>query len=336
MAVVTDETLTVSWAWGAPDDWDESVRRGECLTLLLYHTTHWARRQRRLLGYRPVYFSIDSPGGPVLRLLGFACVPWRAVGIGAAAREAVHCGRRRALGTLRWYGLPVATAPADTAAYAALANVVQSFAAKRWLAPSGGNWPLEVAEAATALWPCHPWATLIVPLGPSLEAMEANLRRSARKAIRRARRDGLTVRRVQTIDQLRDYYSFAEECSRRYRKRMYGFRDFESMWCDIRPHGVFETFVAEKDDQMIAGLSIWGFGSSVGELGSFQSERSFQEKLFGPDLVKWEALRWGHAAGLTRFDLAGVNPDPATDKEAQIRQFKEKWGGEYVEYLAVS
>lgn len=216
-----------------------------------------------------------------------------------------------------------------------MAEAIDHFTAGNRLALGGGVWPLEFASMAPPGWCLRPWATLVVDTASDRDVIEARLKRSARKAIRKAERDGLSVRRIESLRQLQEYYRFAAQCARRYRKRMYGFRDFESMWQDIRPSGVFETFVAEKDGEMLAGLSIWGFASSAGELGSFQSERSYQEKLYGPDLVKWHAICWAHGAGLRRFDLAGVNPSPTSRKEAQIRQFKEKWGGEYIEYLTV-
>ena len=43
-------------------------------------------------------------------------------------------------------------------------------------------------------------------------------------------------------------------------------------------------------------------------------------------------MRYVRDKGCTLFDLAGVAPEPANQKEAGIRRFKEKWGGKYVEY----
>jgi len=40
-----------------------------------------------------------------------------------------------------------------------------------------------------------------------------------------------------------------------------------------------ETFVAEKDGEPIAGLSVWGYKGIIAEVGSFQSERNSIEKL---------------------------------------------------------
>jgi lipid II:glycine glycyltransferase (peptidoglycan interpeptide bridge formation enzyme) len=57
-----------------------------------------------------------------------------------------------------------------------------------------------------------------------------------------------------------------------------------------------------------------------------------QEKIPAQDLLHWELMLRSRQLGCRAFDLAGISPDPATPKEVGIRRFKEKWGGEYVEY----
>ena len=137
------------------------------------------------------------------------------------------------------------------------------------------------------------------------------------------------------MGKLKAYAELAGRGSKRYRKRQYGVRDWELCWNCLRGEGIFETFVAEKNGEMLAGLSVWGFGADIEELWSFQSERSYREKLYGPDLLKWEVMQWARNMGLRQVDLAGISPNPQTEKEAHIRQFKEKWGGTYSEYTVL-
>jgi lipid II:glycine glycyltransferase (peptidoglycan interpeptide bridge formation enzyme) len=168
------------------------------------------------------------------------------------------------------------------------------------------------------------------------EALWRGLKNSARKAVRKAADDGVTVSRVGSLEELRDYYRFAAKCARRIGKQLFGFRDFETMWRHFRSNAVYETFVAEWKGQPVAGLSVWGFGSSVTELGAFTSEIAATEHLYGGDLIKWEVITWARSRGLKSFDLAGFNPAASDPKEVAIRQFKEKWGGRRLDYLLVS
>jgi lipid II:glycine glycyltransferase (peptidoglycan interpeptide bridge formation enzyme) len=200
--------------------------------------------------------------------------------------------------------------------------------------------PSELPELANASipenWVKKKWGTYIVDLRQDVDSLWNNLKKSARKAIRTAREDGITVRRMRSLDELRAYYDFVRRCSPRYGKEAYGFADWERLWRLFRPTGVFETFLAEKSDKPLAGLSVWGYGGNISEFGSYQSEESFREKLYGNDLIKWEVISWGVRNGQRTFDLAGVNPEPQSPKEQGIRQFKEKWGGRYQEYVVVS
>ncbi len=314
--------------------WDASIAAGTCGLLTLYHTTAWAERMRDLLGYQPLFITVAEGGTPILRLLALVCRPQSIRGFGNIARHVVPAAWRGRIGSLMWYGEPVVVGEASQEHYRDLALSLDREARRRWLRVSAGNWPTAHEVELTAGWTTRRWGTLQVDLTRSKENLLVAVKSSARKAVRRAEREGIEVRRVASLDQLRSYYSFATRCARRYDKRMHGFEDFQSMWEHIRPNGWFETFVAEHEGEMIAGLSVWGHGDSIGELGSFQSERSFADKLYGPDLIKWEILQWGHDQGLRQLDLGGVNPAPE-GKEVGIRQFKEKWGGVYYEYTTI-
>lgn len=196
--------------------------------------------------------------------------------------------------------------------------------------------PISPGVSIPADWERGHWATFLVDLQQSEDALWRKLKKTARKAIRDAQKNGIVVRQISSLEDLRAYHDFARKCALRYRKRLHDFVDFETMWRHFRSNAIFETFVAEKDGVRLAGLSVWGYHGIISELGSFQSEQSFNEKLYGSDLIKWEVLRWGSRQGYRVFDLAGVNPEPQSPKERGIRQFKEKWGGRYQPYWIVS
>ncbi len=317
-----------------PSDWNESIRHGSCSQLTLFHTTAWAERMQGLLGYRPIFVTVFHDGTPILRLLALVCRWPRIRGLMNTARHSVRALTRGRSGSLIWYGEPVVIGEAGESHYRSLAEALDNEGRRRWLCVTSGNWPAAHEASASRNWRIRRWATIQLDLQRPKEELLAAMKSSARKAVRRAESDHISVRRVACIEELRSYYAFAVTCAKRYDKRMYGFEDFRSMWDGIRPDGWFETFVAEHDGEMIAGLSVWGYGDSIGELGSFQSERSFTEKLFGPDLIKWTAIQWGHDQGLRVLDLGGVNPAPE-GKDVGIRQFKEKWGGVYYEYTTI-
>jgi len=301
----------------------------------------WADRLCELLACDPHYFTACSTdtGEPTALLLGFdlrsSAVRGEPFSPARWARERA----RRLTGRARrftWYGLPMTPSPeARGGAVEAILEAVARFCREAGIG-SVAESPVQAATGLPTGWRGRPWATSVVDLTPPEEELWAGLKGSGRKAVRRARADGVIVERIDSLDGLRGYYAFVEQCSEGQGRRTLGFRDFETMWRHFRGPAVFETFVARHQGEPVAGLSVWGYGPRIAEIGSFNSERATTERLYGGDLLKWEIMRWGHEAGLETFDLSGFNPAPVDPKERGIRQFKEKWGGQRVDYAYAS
>ena len=343
MPDVTDHPpLTVDVFDGdSPAGWNTWV--SAALWGTLFQTTFWADRLCELWDCRPVYFVVRGEGEalPTLILQAMEVRSDHAADerrpLKSRLKEVIARLRERGH-RLQWFGQPAVIHPGWAGrAFASLFPEVEAFCQRERLSHiQTSEAPGQAQGVLPVAWLAKPWATYYVDLQPSEEALWQNLKKSARKAIRRAQSDGISVRVIASVEELRDYYTLACRWAERYGKHMYGFVDFETMWRHFHVQGVFETFVAEKDGEPLAGLSVWGYNGLIGELGAFQSERSFEENLYGPDLIKWEALKWGAQQGHRFFDLAGVSPEPQTPKEQGIRQFKEKWGGQYSEYVLVS
>lgn len=329
------DTLTVQVTTEPLPEWNESITTGNCRSLKMYHGVPWSERMQSFLGYQPLFFSINDAENNSLLLAAYIGVPWRIRHLNNRLRCFLSALLRARIGSLFWYGEPVVIGSPSHKHYQKLALSLEAEARHRRLRISSGVWPIPYESLLSKKWTVGRWGTIQIDLTQTKAELLAGAKPSARKALRRAERDGITVRRIATLEDLDTYYIFACRCAKRYKKHMYGFEDFRNMWEQIRPQAYFETFVAEHKNEMIAGLSIWGQGNSIGELGSFQSERSFQEKLYGPDAIKWAVLSWAHDQGLATLDLSGVNPAPK-GKEIGIRQFKEKWGGIYYEYTTIN
>jgi len=325
----------------SPSVWNSWVSKAEAGTL--FQTTFWSDRLCELWDCRPFFFVVRRCGFdlPALVLLGFDIHSDLIVSDSTPVSLRLTESIRKLLGIRRrfqWFGQPALIhQDAGDDGYRLLLTEIEELC-KSTRIPAIA--PSELPDSAKASIPVHweskQWATFVVDLQQDEESLWRNLKKTARKAIRDARESGIVVRQINSLEELRDYYQFVCQRNPRYGKRTYGFTDLETMWRHFRPNAVFETFVAEKGGEPLAGLSVWGYNRLISELGSFQSEKSFLEKLYGSDLIKWEVLRWGSRKGCRAFDLAGVSPEPRTPKEQGIRQFKEKWGGGYRPYWIVS
>ena len=232
-----------------------------------------------------------------------------------------------------WFAPPVLRDPRDAAAVSCvLAEFLQCMASRTpFLHIAGGPW---LPGAETSFRTLR-WATYVVDCQGSEEELWRRLKHSARKSIRKAQDRGLTVRRLQSRDEVQPYLQFAKRAARASGRTLSGQPDLLMAWDCLRGHACLEFFVAELRGECMSGLGIRGQGAWISEFGSYQSVRDRTERLNAQDLIKWEVIRWARRCGIRYFDLAGVNPAPATAKEAGIRQFKEKWGGRYLEFPRV-
>lgn len=322
-----------------PDpDWDKDILQGDTQSVHLYHTTFWANRLAAVLGAQPLYFSVTKNHEPLLRMVGL----WEPLKIrradgGVNKRNLLDKLILRKNGKFFWTGQPIAFNGPDTSAYKSLAYSIDNYLSRNKLTLSGGDWPLEMRENLPDTWRVNQWASLKVDITPELNTIFKNCKSSARKAVRRAETDGITVYRINHLDEFTAYYEFVQESLKARGIKLAEFKEgVNSLWHYLRTQGIYETFIASHNNEIIAGLSVCGYGPSFTEMAAFQSESSRRAKLYGPDLIRWKIIEWAKAQGLTSYDLAGINPVPLNNKEKNIRQFKEKWGGTYFEYLTIT
>ena len=90
--------------------------------------------------------------------------------------------------------------------------------------------------------------------------------------------------------------------------------------------------VVNDSDIVLACLGMYIFNGVATEFASSISALAYEKKIPVQDILHWEMMLEAKRMGCHTFDMAGVNPSPQTPKEKGIRQFKEKWGGRYVEY----
>jgi hypothetical protein len=175
------------------------------------------------------------------------------------------------------------------------------------------------------------WATFLVDLTEDEETLWKRLKHSARKTIKKVGKQGVSFRQVTDEAGFRKYYTLFAETRARKGLPM-GIRyDLLKQWW--RQHqDVFHIFLAEQEGIPLAGQGVFHFHHIMREVFAGTSDYAVEHKLYGGDFLKFEVLKWGKQHGYHLYDLAGVHPNPPTPAEKNIRQFKEKWGGQYVEF----
>jgi hypothetical protein len=181
------------------------------------------------------------------------------------------------------------------------------------------------------------WATYLIDLSLSEEQLIANLDKAGRKQIRKANEQRLSVKKISTkneyfSDFVEPYIKFELSAGRNPPTR----DSFLVMW--EKDNGNYYSYFSVRDKQakVIGVLGGYSYNGVATEITSAVHPCVFSEHLAAQDILHWEMIRYFRKIGDSWFNLAGINPDPQTQKEKGIRQFKAKWGGAYTPYFRYS
>lgn len=180
------------------------------------------------------------------------------------------------------------------------------------------------------------YSTVYVDLSPSLDDIMKNLNQKGRHAIRRAERDGVTVKAVEANDQNRKimYDLFVETAGGAgfairpadYYKSFY--HAYESQDRGQLFFAYFEGTVVAGAFAMVQGAkSMYKDGASVRERTAYGASH----------LLQWHVIKWAKAHGSLSHDLAGVppisqikNPDHPF---SGLARFKTSFNKEVTQYV---
>lgn len=176
-------------------------------------------------------------------------------------------------------------------------------------------------------------ATYVVDLRRSEEDIWSSFAREARKNVRKCQRENVIVTRAESSDDVKSYHELLFRF-RANRKLAEGdVKQYLALWRFLHQDREVEFFLAWHGDRIIGGMGVFNFNGIIEEFAVARDEGYCREhRLYPGDAIKWAIMCWGMEVGARKYDLSGVSPTPQSEKEFNIRRFKEKWGGDYVEY----
>jgi lipid II:glycine glycyltransferase (peptidoglycan interpeptide bridge formation enzyme) len=177
------------------------------------------------------------------------------------------------------------------------------------------------------------WATYLVDLNQDEESLWHYIKHSARKSLNQVMKTNLAVKKIE------GYNEYIEKFFLPYNRieKEFG-RAGLPLWYarkikDYLPNKYYHYFYAKINGNIVGVLGMYVYNQYASEIMSATSRYAYANKIYAQDLLHWEMFKFAKKLGCHTFNLVGVNPDPQTDKEKGIRQFKEKWGGKYIEYF---
>jgi lipid II:glycine glycyltransferase (peptidoglycan interpeptide bridge formation enzyme) len=149
----------------------------------------------------------------------------------------------------------------------------------------------------------HPRATLILDLTRDLEDIQKQMRKKTRQYIRRAAREGVTVR----IGRSGDLPTFCDLMQATGRERQFASRSRDyythewQIFADVKQAVLLMAFY---QDQLLAVRSVYRFENHAAE---FHAGSSGELAGLRPNyLLMWEAIKWAKAQGCHTYDLWGI------------------------------
>ncbi len=174
-------------------------------------------------------------------------------------------------------------------------------------------------------------STVLVDLRAGEAELLARMSSTWRRYIKKAAREGVTIRAGGVAD-LPRFYALYEETAARDRFIIRPYHYYERYFSLMAQAGLAELFLAEVNGQPEAALVpfrlatrawyIWGASSAAGQ------------KAHAAYLLQWHTMRWAREQGCATYDLWGAPDDPAdsTDPLAGVYYFKRGFGGRHVRW----
>ena len=179
------------------------------------------------------------------------------------------------------------------------------------------------------------WSTIYVDLHDDLETIMNNFPQKGRHAIRRAERDGVTVRRVESSE---------ENCERMYKlltetaANSFGIRSYiyyKRFWQRYAKAGLGQLFFAYFDDEIVAGAYAMVFDKK----STYKDGASIRKRTaYGAShLLQWHVIQWAKEKGSLMHDLCGAPPISESKNPDHphygIGLFKMSFNKEITEYI---
>lgn len=294
----------------APERWDRFATEHPRGTV--YHLSAWTEVLRRAYRFEPHGLAVEDENAQLAGVLPLV-----------RASRPFSGSRLNSLPVVRWGGPLADTADAEGALLRAACELVDFGRAERLHITSpraGYERVLPGLSAAEA----HPawWLELPDDLAAFREGFKSRSR-SLPRNVRRAEREGVTVREAHSRDDLRAFYRLYLRVMRGRRVLPRSFRQLAAAQQLLGPPGVFRLFVAELDDRIVAGAVFHFFRDTVDLLYNASDDRYLHAR---PNhALYWEVIRLAIEGGAAVFDFGAGRPG------GSLAEFKRRWGAEPVQ-----
>lgn len=179
------------------------------------------------------------------------------------------------------------------------------------------------------------FSTVLLDLSSDPDTIMSNLNQKGRHAIRRAERDGVTVKRVDSTDENCKimYDLLAQTAAGSFRIRSYDY--YKTFWQRYAKGRLGQLFFAYFEGKIVAGAYAIAFGKK----GTYKDGASIRKRTaYGAShLLQWHVIQWMKEKDVTIHDLCGAPPSDQINNTDHphygIGRFKTSFNKEVTDYI---
>lgn len=175
-------------------------------------------------------------------------------------------------------------------------------------------------------WQFEEHLNIMIDLSKTEEMLWKEVHSKRRNKIRRAEKEGTSVRVLENKGEFDTTYDILKEVYDRAKLPLPGMQFFRAAYEILGPDH-FKIFLAVNEKKIIGTMYVLCFKDIMYDwyAGSYQA----YYKKYPNDLIPWKAFLWGKENGFKRFDFGGAGKP---DVPYSVRDYKKKFGGEFVNY----
>jgi hypothetical protein len=177
-----------------------------------------------------------------------------------------------------------------------------------------------------------PAATVLLDLeSKSLGQLWDGLTKDARRTVRKAREQGVTVIEATEEEHFEAYYEIRRQTASRNGLQIPSLNYFREIRHSF-PREIYKIFLGQQAGRWVSGQGAGVFNGNFILGGVCYSDYARENSLYGTDLLQWHVIESAKNSSANYVDWAGYFINSGTSHQKGINHFKLKWGGEVVTY----
>ncbi len=195
--------------------------------------------------------------------------------------------------------------------------------------PQNLDFPGLVISPKVAFYP-H---SFVVDLTLSEEELLSRLQSKTRYNIRLANRHGVTVSRETHDSGFEIYLKLLMSTTQRQGFYLHSETYHRQLWQQLKNTNSIDILLASYQDEVLAAFML--FRNSGRLFYPYGASLDKKREVMAPNLLMWEAIKYGQSLGLKSFDTWGCLGPDAKDGENGFgfHRFKQGYGGQLVQFV---